>query len=199
MDWGDAAQVGIGQVQWLARRVQHRLQGHCFELHVRDDPDRVAQVQGACLLRDVRSGKILPQEALERTALGLGNHFAGAIGAQLVDHHPVVAQYCTDKPCGIAEQAVGLVDFTQLRDQCAGKLDGFRDVLAGRLEFQDGAALEAVRRYIHTPAIGQGDCKAQRRARAFAYAGQGIAQGMGELPANHVIEFKAIERQRRPQ
>ncbi|MNE28063.1 hypothetical protein D3C80_1214900 [compost metagenome] len=88
----DAAQVRVGQVQWLAGEVQYRLDRHGSELGIGNDPHRVAQVQGACLLRNVRGGEVLPQKAFEAAALGLGNDLAGAVDAKLVDHHPVITQ-----------------------------------------------------------------------------------------------------------
>ncbi|MNM87911.1 hypothetical protein D3C81_1001050 [compost metagenome] len=138
----------VGQVERLARQIQHRLERHGLEVGVGNHPHRVAQIQCTGLLGNIRCRKVLPQKAFKPATPGFGYNLARAVGAELIDHHAVVTQQCTNTLGGIAHKPVGAVDLAQLGDDRAHQFDRFGDALAGWLELEDDSALEQVGRHI---------------------------------------------------
>ncbi len=193
VDRRDAAQVRVGEVQRLAGEVQDRHDGHGLEARIGNDPYRVAQVQRTGLLGDVRGREVLPQEAFQATAPGLSHHLAGAVGAKLVDHHPVIAEQGAHAPGRVLDQLVRALDLAQLGDHRAHQLHRLGDARAGGLELEDDRAFVDVRRHVERLARGDHHAERQRRARGLLDPCQRVAQGVRGFAADHCLQALAIE------
>ena len=180
------------QVQWLACAIEDRLDGHRTVGDVGDKPDRVAQVERACLAGDIARGKILSQEALEIGALGLADDLAGTVGIELVDHHPVVAERRLHQPGGNADQAIDLVDGGDATNHGAGQLECRGRLSGGRLQLDDRRVAEAVGGNIECGAGRQGEPEAQRRARRVGDAGEGVAHGVRPVGSDHLVKRPSV-------
>jgi hypothetical protein len=138
---------------------------------------------------------MLPHEALEVRALGLADDLAGAVGRELVDHHPVVLKHSPEQPGRVLDQLGRRRDIRQPADQRPGKFQWRarpgRDAL---LELDDGIALEGMDRDVEL-AVQRGKAVTGHQAGPGGHSGAGerIAHFMHDRPAEDLLEPAADE------
>jgi hypothetical protein len=90
MDWRDAAKNAVAHVQgdWIN---PWRSQRGGFVTHIWNDAEKVADVEGAGLLRNIGAGEMMVQKGVQVVAPGFRQHGARAVLQKAVHHHPVVS------------------------------------------------------------------------------------------------------------
>ena len=88
-------------------------------IDVGDDPQPIALVEHARLLRDVGGRVVQPEIRLEAGARGFGDHLARAVRIEAVDHHPIEAGQRAHLASRHAVERALVVGLLQPRDHAA--------------------------------------------------------------------------------
>ena len=188
----DAAQMGEGEVERGAGGVEFRRDEAARPAGVGDDADRVLQIEHARLLRNVGGGEMLAEETFEMRALGLADHFAGAVLGEAVDHHPVVFEHRLQKARRLPRHLLDGCERLGAGDQHAGEVERVASQRGCAFEFEDRVAVVAMRGDIELrPALGQRMSEHQTRPPRFASLSQRVAHDVDGLAGEIVGELGA--------
>ena len=88
----DAAQGGEAQIR-LRRQRRSADEGFGRVVHIRDEAEPLALVEGAGLHRDIGGGVAQAEKGGQTGPQRLGHDLAARVGQELVDHHPVETRH----------------------------------------------------------------------------------------------------------
>ena len=89
--------MGEGQVQRIVPFLLRREDRDPLVPRIRNDADRVLQVEDAGLLGDVACREILSLETFQVTPLVLADDLPRAVLLETIDHHPIITQQGVDQ------------------------------------------------------------------------------------------------------
>ena len=156
----DAAQGGEAQIR-LRRQRRSADEGFGRVVHIRDEAEPLALVEGAGLHRDIGGGVAQAEKGGQTGPQRLGHDLAARVGQELVDHHPVktrhgpdlmgrelqeafkrrgplqLADHALDQHHGIGRQGVGALAGDDFHDGVRGRHVNREVVALGSLVDQD--------------------------------------------------------------